>query len=319
MGMGVSGAKILALTSNNTSFSKEQPGLQLAWDSTSMGTFKECPWKYYLVNICGYQVKYTRIALEFGIRYHSCLEKYEKALARGETKKAALRLIVRYAMENFGYRVKGEFKNYISKDTARTRETLVRAVVWYVISHEDDNLQVIQLKNGKPAVELSFRLPFGDYTLCGHIDRMVRMKGTGDVFVMDLKTTKTTLGDYFYKGFSPDNQMSFYSLAGKIIWNEHVAGMMVEACQTAVTFTRFGRGFATRPDAVLEEWTEDLQDWISLAKLYATRRRWPQNDKSCHNYGGCEFREFCGKVPTLRTAFMETNFNRRIWDPLVPR
>jgi hypothetical protein len=49
-----------------------------------------------------------------------------------------------------------------SLDTSRTKETLVRSVVWYCDEYKDDPLRTAMLPNGKPAVELSFMLPVFD-------------------------------------------------------------------------------------------------------------------------------------------------------------
>ena len=317
--MGISGAKILALTVENSSFSKTVPGLQVAVDSTSMGNYKECAYKYFLINICGYAPRHTRIALEFGILYHKCLEIFDKELAKGTLRDKATLIAVRYAMENFGYRLDSKFYPHITKDTTRTRYTLVRAIVWYVAEYEDDNLETIILKNGKPAIELSFRMPFEDYLICGHIDRMARIKSTNTHYIIDRKTTKTTLSSGFFKRFSPDNQMSTYSVAGDVVWHERVSGMLIEACQVAVGFSRFERGFATRTKGSLDEWLNGLSSWLGKMKLDALALHWPMNDKSCNNYGGCEFRKFCSQDPGVRMMFLAKEFTKRIWDPLKPR
>ena len=49
-----------------------------------------------------------------------------------------------------------------SLDTSRTKETLVRSVVWYLDEYKDDPLKTAMLPDGKPAVELSFMLPVFD-------------------------------------------------------------------------------------------------------------------------------------------------------------
>jgi hypothetical protein len=49
-----------------------------------------------------------------------------------------------------------------SLDTARTKETLVRSVVWYIDEYKDDPLKTALLPNYQPAVELSFKIPVFD-------------------------------------------------------------------------------------------------------------------------------------------------------------
>src|SRR5438046_4651295 len=63
----------------NTSLSVVQSGMQLAWDSTSMGLLKECPRKYQLSILEGWTPKRTSVHLLFGLWYHGALERYDHA------------------------------------------------------------------------------------------------------------------------------------------------------------------------------------------------------------------------------------------------
>ncbi len=91
------------------------------------------------------------------------------------------------------------------------------------------------------------------------------------------------------------------------------------AAQIMVGFTRFARGFTYRTDAQLDEWYENLKYWLGLAKQYAEANFWPMNYKSCNNYGGCVFRKVCSKSPEVRQKFLESDFVKHPWNPLVPR
>jgi hypothetical protein len=93
----------------------------------------------------------------------------------------------------------------------KTRETLVRSVIWYLEQFADDTCETVQLANGKPAVELSFRMEMDwgpesgegqkealnrygrpltlaqPYVLSGHLDRVVKFQES--FYVMDRKTS----------------------------------------------------------------------------------------------------------------------------------
>ena len=77
----------------------------------------------------------------------------------------------------------------------RTRYYLVRALVWYLEHYKNDPCETVILPSGKPAVELSFRVPLPievggvSLLLCGHIDRAVRFNDY--LYVSDYKTTKS--------------------------------------------------------------------------------------------------------------------------------
>ena len=297
--------------------------IQYAWDSTSLGWLKECPRKYFYSMIEGYRPKSDSVHIKWGALYHAALETYDKAKANGEDHQSALRRAIRFLMLETWDRETAS--PWISDHNAKTRETLVRSVVWYLDQFgQDDPAKTVVLSNGQPAVELSFKLhlsfgPTGSqpYILCGHLDRVVEFaEGT---YVMDRKTTSSTLSPQYFEQYDPDNQMSLYTMASKVIYATPVKGVIIDAAQVAVGFTRFSRGFTYRTDAQIEEWLDDLHYWMDHAAVLAKENRWPQNDKSCHKYGGCVFRKVCSRSPEVRQIFLNSDFVKQPWNPLIPR
>jgi len=177
--------------------------------------------------------------------------------------------------------------------------TLVQLVVDYFDNYREDTAKTVILENGRPAVELTFKfqLDFGPvghpdvtYLLCGHLDRVVDINE--NIFVIDHKTTTTTLSDYFFKGFSPNNQMTLYTFAGKVVMDMEVKGIVIEGAQIGLEkFTsKFSRGFAYRSDDLIDEWLADLEYWLNAAETFAEEDHWPQNDQSCGMYFKCQSR-----------------------------
>lgn len=310
---------------NNSSFSSSIPNLQIAWDSTSLGTFKECPRKYFYTMILGRTSHAENVHLVFGAHYHAALERYDHGRSAGMDHEAALHVAVRYCYEATVKRLPGgKFVPWNSDDKNKNRWTLMRSVVWYLEQFKNDPLRTIQLDNGKPAVELSFRYetnfsaPDGQpFVICGHIDRLVEYSGS--IYFLDRKTSKNAIGEDFFKKFSPDNQMSLYDFSGNVIWKEGVKGGILDAAQVMVTFSRYQRGFLRRTPKQREEWYQDAAWWINLAADCAVENNWPMNDKSCGNYGGCPFREICAKGPETRMQWLNGMTVERKWDPLVVR
>jgi hypothetical protein len=113
--------------------------------------------------------------------------------------------------------------------------------------------------------------------------------------------------------------MSLYAIAGKIVYNVQIEGIIVDGAQIAQTFTRFLRGVVPRTESGLEEWYFDLGQYIATAELYAAQNYWPMNDKACGMYGGCPFRKICGLPPSVRHEWLRADFTKRIWDPLKVR
>lgn len=305
---------------NNSSFSKELPQLQIAWDSTSLGLFKECPRKYYYSVVQGWTGKVDNVHLKFGQLYHAALELYDHRKAEGASHEEAAYAAIRYC----GEATWANGRPWNSDDSNKNRFTLTRTVAWYLHHFAEDPLETVILANGKPAVEVSFRMDTGftfiteeDALLCGHLDRIVKLGD--DPYILDRKTTKTTIDSSFFEKFNPDNQMTTYTLASTVVLGTMVKGIIIDGAQVAVNFSRFKRGTTTRHPAELEEWLREFKGYLKMAEHYAETNFWPKNDKSCGNYGGCPFRAICSKAPGMRQEWLSNTYHKRVWDPLQVR
>jgi len=314
------------------SFSQKLPGLQLAWDSTSLGALKTCPRYYYYNIVMGYVPRNESIHLKFGLVYHAALEQYDRSRAEGKGHDLSIRMAVRRALiDTWDVHLQ---RPWFSDDKNKNRYTLMRTIVWYLDQFKDDPLETVILANGKPAVELSFRLELGrksgltneDMLLCGHLDRLARTDKE-NVWIVDHKTTKSTITPEWFEHYSPDNQFTLYTYAGRIVYAQPIRGIIADVAQIAITFSRFQRGPVQRHESTLAEWRDDLEYWLTSAEYFAKRAEegglnehaWPQNDKSCGNYGGCPYRMICGKSPSVRKDWLDGKYVKRIWDPLRTR
>jgi len=296
--------------------SLDEHGWQFAWDATSIAAAEKCPRYYQLSVLDGWRAKLPNAHLFFGIIYANALEHHAKHMTAGKTYDEALREVVREALVSSW--VDGE--PWKSTHNLKTRENLIRTIVWYFEHFRNDTIDIVQLANGKPAVELSFSFEVDDDVMfCGHLDRLCDY---GDKhYVMDQKTTGSTLAPSYFKQFMNDTQMSMYSFAGKGFYKLPIKGVIIDAAQVAVGFTRFERGFVFRSDQQLEEWYTDTMQTVAEMRRYAKNDYFPMRRSSCNNYGGCDFREICIRSPEVRNAFLKTDFTQEEgpWDPLDRR
>jgi len=307
----------------NSSFSTKKQLLQTAWDATSIDLLKQCPRKYQLSMLYGYVTNEENIHLKFGILYHQAIEQYHKYRHLGESHDAAVIRVVHSALI---YTWNDKLNRpWDSDHPNKNRFTLIRSIVWYFEQYKDDPVETLVIDKS-PAVELSFSYQTATlastgepYILCGHLDRLGSV--AGQIFGLDAKTTKYAVqSDDFAAFYSPDNQMSMYAFAGKIIYHTQVHGMIVDAAQVGAGFTRFRRVFAPRTEGQLLEWYDELmQYWLPQAEAFAFANRWPMNETSCGRYGGCPFRGICGKDPAARDVWLKASFKHREWDPLKTR
>lgn len=323
--------------------------LQFAWDSTSLGWLKTCPRLYQYIMLDGWSPKGESIHLRFGQEYHSTLEDYDRTRASGAAHEDALRsAILALYTRTFDWVTDpdtkaGKYKN---------RSSILSLTIDYLDKFANDPAETYIKDDGVPAVELSFRFelewgPINEgnnidwklvhdssgqadvehktkqpYLLSGHLDRVVRFND--ELFVMDRKTTTTTLSSYYFNAFAPNNQMTLYSLASKVVLGTTVRGVIIDAAQIKLSEpNHFDRGFTYRTPDQLEEWLHDLRFWLAQAESYAEADYWPMNDTSCDKFGGCRFREICSKSPSVRERFLASNFDKlsedQRWNPLKPR
>lgn len=336
--------------------------IRFSWDSTTLGAFKTCPRLYFYQYIEGWVTEGESVHLRFGQEFHKALEDYDRKMASGAARDQAIREVVHELLCRTGERepvcVKGHDRcGYPSEDCPlcerkwvpwevdedtkagkyKNRRTLLRLVLDYLDHYSDDGAETYIKADGVPAVELSFRfeLDWGPknhmavgkddvlqpYLLCGHLDRVVTF--SDNIFVMDRKTTTSTPGSYYFDQYSPNNQMSLYTLASQVILGSPVKGVIIDAAQILVDSSRFVRGITYRTPDQLEEWLVDLRYTLDLAERYAIEGYWPHNDTACDKFGGCRFREVCSKSPQVRPMFLKSHFvqlpEESRWNPLKPR
>ena len=303
----------------STALSPFLPGtkLQYALDSTSLGAAKKCLRYYHYSIIEGWRKKDESVHLRFGGELAKWVEFYWKCrFANGDDHEAALDETVGWMLYSI--------LDWNPDHPKKNRETLVRSVIWYLDAYKNDPAKPIILANGQPAVELSFKIelpweaaPGQPYIYCGHMDRIADY--AGDNFVVDEKTTAGGIGAYFFNDFNPSTQMTGYTFAGKVIFGIPIAGVIIDAIKVVTGFTEFARGFTMRTEGQLAEWLEDTKHWTEIIKFAVERDYFPQNDQSCHQYGGCVFREVCSQDPMVRKEFLETYFEVNRWNPLEKR
>lgn len=327
------------------SFSRVNPFLQIAWDSTSLGALKKCPRYYQLSIVEGWRLtprygwKSNTLHLRFGHLYHRALEYYDHMKSAGWNHDDAMALAIvdmvhgcvdKHEVEGETFyevwNPNGELDEDKAKLNSKTVPTLIRTVVWFLERFgEKDPATTLQLANGKPAVELSFRFEAGFKTqstnepvlLSGHLDRLAEYAGGN--YVMDRKTSKNALTSRYFEAYNPHNQMSLYSIAGRVVGEAQISGVIIDAVQITKGASSFERGITPRTAGSLDEWLVDFKHYVQLAEIYAAERYWPMNDTACDNYGGCTFRRICSRDPRVRSAFLKTDFHIEAWDPLRVR
>lgn len=304
-------------------WSRVLPSLQIAIDAHSLEAFKTCPRYYQNRVIRGRITPRANDHLTFGILFGQALEVAERLRAQcecwGEDPKALQRQVFRWALV--------ASSRWQSVEPTKTRQTLLRSVVWYLERYREDPLRTVILPNGDPAVELGFQFDLGIQTsttgetwaLCGYLDRLVLYNGRPAI--VDIKTTRGELNETFFEAFSPHTQMSAYDVAGQVILPEPISNdIVIDGVQVLVNSTRFRRGYTARNAEARRAWLKDLEFWLRQMERTALEygdSPWPQNEHSCF---GCPYRRPCRESsPEIEAFILERDFVERHWNPLAPR
>lgn len=316
--------------------------IQFAWDSTCLGLLKTCPRLYQYTIIDGWTSKDESIHLRFGLEYHQAIQEYEVSRSNGIPHEESIHdcisaLVSRVWEWNPDQETKaGKYKN---------NRTLIGLVIDYLDNYIDDPCKTYIKADGTPAVELSFRfeLDFGPqagviisleerleehgscgqpYLLCGHLDRVVEFNY--QLMVQDHKTTTTTVGSYYFQQWEPNNQMTLYTIAGGVVLDSPIKGVVIRAAQILLDApNRFVQGFTYRTKDQISEWLQDLEILLATAEQYASISYWPMNDTACDKFSGCKFRGICSKSPSVRNNFLKADFLQlepdERWNPLRSR
>lgn len=321
----------ITLTAPNPSFSTLNPNLQLYWDSVSYNALCTCARFYQYSIIWGFTLDGPgNVHFEFGILLHSAAETYDRARAAGADHESALLSAFRWAVENtWDHNLK---RPWVTDEPTKTRNTLLRTVVWYLDHYKDENLKTHILPDGRPAVELPFRFnlnqisPTGDfkspdgedYYYCGYLDKVVSWNV--ELWIRDIKTTKYELDDNYFIQYTPNNQVSGYSVAGSVVLHENVDGMIIDGIQVQVNGSKFRRKQIPRSKDTLEEWLRGFWYKIKEAERYAIDDEYPMNPKSCgFGRNQCQFRPVCSAEPNERLDMLNNFYKRHVWNPLEPR
>lgn len=316
--------------------------VQFAWDSVSLTSILSCPRQYQYRIIEGrvpLNPNYA-IALVFGILFHRGLELYHKARAMpgplGMTHDEALFAAVKklladeatqtlprdHDIDEMAASHDADEDDGITLRNSRIRTVyhLIRAVVWYLDNYEHDRCHTVLLANGKPAVELSFRIPLSvdvagtPFTLCGHIDRVVEYEGFNHP--TDYKTTKS-LTRQFFEAFQLSHQISGYISAGQVLLDQPLKSALIDGIALQVGGVKFSRAFSQRSSSQLTEYSRLLTHVSTVAQMYAEQQYWPMNTAACYF---CEFKEICRLGPSHRERYLDNGWKRAPgWNPLSNR
>jgi hypothetical protein len=274
----------------------------------------KCPTRYFYQIVLGYRTKSSSVHLDFGSMVHKGLEFYWKCRSLGDLHDEAQATMTRGLIEEYG--------TWKTDDTAKNFWNALRACVWHTEAFQHDDTYTV---NGTAAIELAFKYDLGFDILgepaayCGHMDKVV-VDNVDSIWVKDYKTTKNAIGQDYFAGYTPSTQLPGYLVAAEIVFHLPVAGVLVDAIQCGVNFTRFGKGYIVLGESQRDEWMKDAVYHIQQAtRIFANNPeldplKVPRNTEACF---GCPYRAVCGSPPSIRIGHLSAKFEQVFWDPIL--
>jgi len=172
--------------------------------------------------------------------------------------------------------------------------------------------------NGRPAIELSFRITFpGNFTLRGYVDLVVRNKITGEYVIVE---NKTSSGKYLNTAaFKNSAQAIGYS----VVLDKIVPGLTSYTVEYLVWMTQLGKweNFSF-PKTYTQRalWIRDrMWDNMCIERLIQEEGSygiWPMQGEHCTTFGKvCEYMDTChlsteGQFIPLKQIHMEEELDR---------
>ena len=266
-------------------------------NSSSADIIHTCRKKaYYALNL-GVRPKTESTALMFGSALHSGLE----AFYASEASKRDFDAVI----DAFVARAAATKLVELPEDDKRSIKNGKKILAAYWKTYSDDPWVTVFDKTG-PLVERSFEYKADYYEglyIHGQIDAILRNTETGEVVVVDHKTS-SSLGTDFMNRIKPNLQFSAYAWAANKMGLK-VSRVMVNGIQVAKTKTDLVRVFTERTVADFKEMEETFFEARRLYDYSATYNVWPLNSLACSNWGGCPYKEVCSLPPQYRDNALE--------------
>jgi hypothetical protein len=245
----------------------------------------ECPRKYQL-----YKLKAARseedISSSVTFSYGHCVGLGLQLVLQGKTESEILLSLFQ------------EWKCDLAADNPKQNKSFyqaVYAVQKFVAMREQGYLANYELVSyrGKPAVELSFRITIlGGYTYRGYVDAVLRHKISGEVVVLEVKTSSAyALNPASYKNSA---QAIGYSVVLDVMFPElssyKVIYLVYKTKELEYEQLDFSKTYLQRA-----LWIQELMLDVDTLTLYETSGIYPMRGESCAGKWGrdCEYLQVC--------------------------
>lgn len=295
-----------------------RPPFPTVIDSSLMSSFTSCPYKCKLEYFNHWKPKTPNIHLHAGGAYAHGMEAARKAFYVDERPSAEAVAVGLKALIEFY----GDFE--CPPESAKSLERMCGAFEFYFSQYplDMDKAVPIHLPDGTRGIEFSFAEPIDvDHPVTGdpllYVGRLDSLNDfAGGKYGLDDKTT-SALGASWPRQWDLRRQFTGYTWgAGRA--NIKLDGFIIRGISILKTKYDTLQPITYRQAWMIDQWYEQtLRDIRRMIKMWEEGYWDVALDDACNSYGGCTFRQICQTEPENRINWLQTNYERRRWDPVV--
>ena len=194
---------------------------------------------------------------------------------------------------------------------------------------DSDPFETLLDNDGKPYLELGFAVNAGEGMFVGRIDRIARYKETGELYVIDHKTTKGALNDYYWAQYNPNNQFTGYMWGVHELLGEMPVGCIINAIRVyqfkqikkneTLEEKLFARSWIKPTFEQVEDRAKEIRETIAdikSARLRGIHAFYRNAPNACGMWRGCEFRPVCSsRTADVAQLIAAGSYKTQHWFP----
>ena len=248
---------------------------------STMGTIQTCPRKYFLGKLCAQEQRESTKDTDFGTAFGVGAQAYITMMAKGSYQQEAQEHALTQALLSYGW-LEGGYKTF---------PNLVSGILAFIAEWPTDQWILY-----KDYTELSFKVALSSESYyCGFIDAVLQDRYTGEIFVLELKTT----------GANASNLAPYYGQSPQAIGYAailHALDIPVTLGRLYIILQTLSKSkvaihqlpFATSLEQVID-WAIGLQLQYEHLLQYEALDFWPKTgncmayNRMCQFYGSCDY------------------------------
>lgn len=286
-------------------------------DPSKLSTYTECPRRFFYQYVLGWQPSGPSVHLEFGSAWHLAMEHLTWELPKGRDPRAVIseahEKLTTYYRSFFGPEM--DAVNH-PKNPARA---LVALAEWVVEYHGERFTPIYTEIAGSVPISPDRVLHFKMDTIL-EVDGLYRSR--------DFKTAGQLSRQWIDQWKLADQMFAYYHALRCLFPGDLVWGMEVDGAIFNKTKMQFHRVPVRPTPEMMEQWLWNANYHVDQIYEHYWRlseastsdgclAAFPQHRKSCTDYFGCSYLDFClaWANPLQRCEEIPFGFERRFWDP----